>query len=447
MSGTKGMDVGQPSVAGAPPGDATVDPAVTSGAMRPLWLEHGVKQEQFPKLMQSLETDVCVVGAGISGLTVAYTLAKSGVGVVVLDDGNIGSGETGRTTAHLMSNMDDRFTTLEYLHGQRGAQLATESHIEAINYIERIVRDEQIDCDFKRLDGYLFEKESKRNDTRNVRVEMEAALRCGLSGVYLVPRAPCPGFDTGEAYCAPRQGRLHAIKYLNGLAKAAVRHGAHIYTNSRVLKWEGSNKNEATVTVDGDLTVRCKHVVVATNTPAQNRLVIHAKLSIDRSYVVTAEIPRGTYTDALFWDMEDPYHYVRFQEGPPDADWDVIIIGGEDHPIGRQANEPVEQIYRRLEEWGRARWPSMGRILECWSGQIAEPVDALAYIGRNPHDYPNIYIVTGDSGQGMTHGTIAGTREHILHRAVSGGGGRPPRATDRAAPARHVGCRAPVQAC
>ena len=274
--------VGQPPVAGLPAkGDG--DPTVTSGAALPFWLgAGGTKQAQFPKLGESLDTDVCVIGAGIAGLTVAYTLAKRGVGVVVLDDGNIASGETGRTSAHLMSNMDDRFTRLEYLHGADGAQLAAASHQEAINYIETIVRDEAIDCGFKRLDGYLFEKESHRADTRNVRIEMEAALRSGLQGVYLVPRAPCPGLDTGEAYCAPRQARFHPIHYCNGLARAAAKHGARIYTKSRANSWAGSASHRGTVDVDGGHTVNCKHIVVATNTPEQNRLIVHAKLAINR---------------------------------------------------------------------------------------------------------------------------------------------------------------------
>ena len=85
---------------------------------------------------------------------------------------------------------------------------------------------------------------------------------------------------------------------------------------------------------------------------------------------MTATIPKNTYTDALFWDMDDPYHYVRFQEGSPGEDAsDVIIVGGEDHAIARQ-HDAAETIYRRLELWARARWPTMGRILNCWSGQV-----------------------------------------------------------------------------
>ena len=111
---------------------------------------------QYPALDRDIETDVCVVGAGIAGLSTAYMLAKAGKHVVVVDDGPIGGGETGRTTAHLTAAMDDRIHVLEKVHGQEGARQIVESHTAAIHRIEMIVKQENIDCDFRRLDGYLF---------------------------------------------------------------------------------------------------------------------------------------------------------------------------------------------------------------------------------------------------------------------------------------------------
>src|SRR3954447_3756357 len=107
-------------------------------------------------LVSDDHASVCVVGAGIAGLTTAYLLMKEGRSVIVLDDGPIAGGETGRTTAHLSFALDDRFTELERLHGQRGSRLAAESHKAAVDRIEQIVAEENIDCDFSRLDGYLF---------------------------------------------------------------------------------------------------------------------------------------------------------------------------------------------------------------------------------------------------------------------------------------------------
>src|SRR5438270_9737381 len=110
----------------------------------------------FSPLRRDLTTDVCVIGAGIAGLSTAYHLVKAGKKVVVIDDGPIGGGESGRTTAHLTWAMDDRIYNLEHVHGEANTRFIVESHMAAVNRIEEIVRLENIDCDFRRIDGYLF---------------------------------------------------------------------------------------------------------------------------------------------------------------------------------------------------------------------------------------------------------------------------------------------------
>src|SRR4051812_9567503 len=158
-----------------------------------------------PSLAGDISTDVCIVGAGIAGLTTAYLLTREGRRVVVLDDGPIGGGETGRTTAHLASALDDRFYHLEHLHGESGARLAAESHSAAIDRIEAIAAAEGIDCDFARLDGYLFAAPGESADELDQ--ELEAARRAGLE-VERVERAPVTSFDTGPALRFARQGQF-----------------------------------------------------------------------------------------------------------------------------------------------------------------------------------------------------------------------------------------------
>jgi Rieske Fe-S protein len=145
-------------------------------------------------------------------------------------------------------------------------------------------------------------------------------------------------------------------------------------------------------------------VVVATNTPVNDRVTMHTKQYAYRTYAVAAPVPAGSVRHALYWDTADPYHYVRLQR--VDAGEDLLIVGGEDHKTGQSADEAV--AFRRLEDWTRSLFPMARNFAYHWSGQVMEPMDCLAYIGRNPGDADNVYIVTGDSGHGMTHGTIAG---------------------------------------
>src|SRR5215212_5141731 len=126
-----------------------------SQASTSIWMATANTPSQSP-LRESIRTDVCIIGAGIAGLSTAYLLGREGRSVVVLDDGLIGGGMTGRTTAHLTNAFDDRFVEMEKLHGAEGARLIAESHTAAITKISEIVSRENIDCGFEWLDGFLF---------------------------------------------------------------------------------------------------------------------------------------------------------------------------------------------------------------------------------------------------------------------------------------------------
>jgi glycine/D-amino acid oxidase-like deaminating enzyme/nitrite reductase/ring-hydroxylating ferredoxin subunit len=349
-------------------------------------------------LKQSIRTDICIIGAGIAGLTTAYLLGREGRSIVVLDDGAVGGGMTGRTTAHLTNAYDDRYVEMEKLHGAESARLIAESHTAAIEKVSEIVSQEKIDCEFEWLDGFLFAQ--TRDDLQLLEDELAAAHRAGLR-VEKVARAPLNSFDTGLALRFPRQAQFHPLKYIDGLARAIMRDGGRIFGQTHATKFEGGA--ETRVETSHGPVVSSDVIVVATNTPVNDRVAIHTKQAPYVTYVIGVAVPKGSVMRALYWDTGDPYHYVRLQS---DEKYDILIVGGEDHKTG-QANDGNER-YEKLEQWTRERFPQMLEVQFRWSGQVMEPADGLAFIGRNPLDDDNVYIATGDSGQGMTHGTIAG---------------------------------------
>lgn len=355
----------------------------------------------MPPLTSDVRADVCVIGAGISGLSVAWHLARENISVVVIDDGSIGGGETGRTTAHIVNALDDRYYDLEKLHGAGGARLAAESHTAAIDRIESIVIDERIDCDFARLDGYLYLVPNGRAD--GLTEELEAARRAGLIDVEYVDRAPIETFNTGPALRFPRQGQFHPMRYLSGLAHAIIARGGRIHSGAHAVEIDDG---AGIVKTKQGRTITCGSIVVATNTPINDRFAIHVKQASYRTYVIAASIPKGVFRQILLWDTSDPhayapYHYIRKQI---QNDREFLIVGGEDHKTGQDT--PEDEVYARLESWTRERFP-IEKVEFRWSGQVVEPADGLAFIGLNPGD-TRTYIVTGDSGNGITHGTIGG---------------------------------------
>jgi glycine/D-amino acid oxidase-like deaminating enzyme/nitrite reductase/ring-hydroxylating ferredoxin subunit len=372
---------------------------------------------QLPALTSDIDSDVCVVGAGIAGLSTAYMLTREGKSVVVIDSATIGGGETERTTAHLTSALDDRYFYLEELHGVDGLRMAVRSHAAAIDQIETIVQRENIRCGFERLDGYLFLSPGISPDLLDR--ELQAARRAGISDLELLARPPLATFDLGPCLRFPRQGQFHPLRYLEGLAQSVLRDGGHIFGHTRAAAITGGST--ASVQTKNGPTIRAGAVVVATNTPINDRFAIHTKQAGYISYVVTARVPTGSVPTFLLWDTGDtahghpvPYHYVRLQrssqqpsmygfEGPRSGD--LLIVGGEDHKTG-QAND-ADQRYDRLEAWTRQRFPVLD-FEHRWSGQVMEPIDGLAFIGLNPMDKDNVFVVTGDSGNGMTHGAVAG---------------------------------------
>lgn len=347
------------------------------------------------------EADTVVVGAGIAGLTTALVLARRGVRVVVLDDGPIGGGETGRTSAHLASAVDDHYYELESKFGERGAQLIAESHATAIDWIEATIQELGIDCDFRRVDGYLFAPADQHGerDLRELDKELVAARRAGLE-VERVERAPLP-FDTGPALRFANQAEFHPLRYLRGLAAGVVEAGGTIHTGVHVEAIQPGQP--LTVKLSGGRTIFCRTAVDATNATITSPHNLPLRQAAYRTYCIAVAVKPGTIPHGLYWDTCDPYHYVRVAPGDS-PERELVIIGGEDHRTGQ--GEPM-QSWIALEQWTR-RWLRLdGPVVARWSGQVIEPVDGPAHIGRSP-DMDHVYVVTGDSGNGLTHGTIAG---------------------------------------
>ncbi len=383
-------------------------PGERAGANPSFW-ERTAQKFYTKPLTENVTANVCIIGAGIAGVTAAYLLGREGRDVVLIDDGPVGGGMTGRTTAHLVNALDDRYYELEKMLGQEFSRLSAESHTAAIDRIEKIVGDENLDCDFARVDGYLFLPPG--GSVTDLKHELDAARRAGLREVERVDHIPVGKFTTDGVLRFPRQAQFHPLKYLNGLARVTIDRGGRIFTGTRVVKVEDGD-NVRIETSKGH-SIRAEAAIVATNCPINDRLVIHSKQAPYTTYVLTLRVTREV-EQVLLWDTAEtaeeekqtvgpiPYHYLRFAR---DSEGDVLIVGAEDHKTGQASD--FEARLAKLERWTRDHFPFVGEITDHWSGQVMEPVDGIAYIGRNPGD-KNVFVVTGDSGNGMTHGTIAG---------------------------------------
>jgi len=375
---------------------------VSGERTRSLWMSQDVAP-QAPRLRGELRCDTLVVGSGIAGLSAAYELVSAGQSVIVVDRGPIAGGMTARTTAHLAPICDDGLSSLIELRGEENARAFQASQEAAVDRIETIVGTHDIACNFRRLDAFLFPatgmdgKEAREQADR----EFEAAKTAGAA-VERAAGVPLKGFERSACLRYPRQATFHPLKYLHGLAKEIEARGGRLFANTAVTKVEGSPEGVEARTEDG-ARVNAANAVVATNSPIHERFKLHSKLAPYRTYAMAFTIPRGSLPDALYWDMADPYHYVRLNPGPGTVDY--LIAGGADHKSGTEDDGDVR--FEAIDAWIHALVPDLGKEVARWSGQVLDTPDYCGFIGRTPDD-PKVFLATGDSGQGMTHGALAG---------------------------------------
>ena len=356
----------------------------------------------YPPLDRDADCDLVVIGSGIAGLSSAFEAARFGVKVIVIDRGDITGGMTARTTAHLVSEIDDRYFDLIEAVGEQSARLYHESQVAAINRIETICKDEGIEADFTRLAGYLVGASPQDQD--ELQREYDACQKLGVD-VGWSDEAPFTLPSGTKALKFPNQARFHPLKYCAGLALAIQKRDGQLFGQTAYV---GHDEDEGGISIrtGAGHKIRAGAALFATNVPVNDRVKVHTKQVPMRTYVIAGRVPSASVEDALVWDTLTPYHYVRLQPAGDGQDW--LIVGGEDHRSGT-AND-MDDRFEKLEAWARQRFSPFERAEHRWSGQVMEPVDFMPYSGRDGSD--RIYIHSGDSGQGMTNG-VAGALNFI----------------------------------
>jgi glycine/D-amino acid oxidase-like deaminating enzyme/nitrite reductase/ring-hydroxylating ferredoxin subunit len=356
-----------------------------------------VSATEYPKVNSGGLYDVVVIGGGITGLTAAYLLKRAGKRVALVERGKLGSGDTGYTTAHLTCVTDLRFSELVQKFGDDAARLVWLAGQTAVDAIESIVDEHQIDCDFKRVIGYVHASlAGGKDETEDLRNECEQINKSGFQADFStsIPGISRPG------YGIPEQALFHPLKYITGLAAFIHGDGCAIFEDSNVDAIE----DEPPVVVVGEHRLRCDRVIVATHVPLQGKAgfisasLFQTKIAPYSTYAVSAKLPSGTIPVGSYWDTSDPYYYLRVEHG---AEYDTAIFGGADHKTGQVTD--TEECFRNVTDTLLDLAP-MAEITNRWSGQVIETHDGLPFIGETAKHQ---FAATGFSGNGMTFGTLS----------------------------------------
>ncbi len=359
------------------------------------WLSD-IEKKAYPPLEGHVATDVVIVGAGLVGSISAYLLAKEGKKVIVIDKGDIEYATTAYTTGWITTNIDTDFTNQLKMYGTEKTKAIFDSGNAAIDAIERIVKEENIACDFVRSSVFMYASNYK--ETRFLEREHQAAQSAGIQ--LGLEKKTLKGFKNLYGHEFPQQAKFHPLKFVQGVQEAAMRYGAQFHHFTEAVDVKGVSP---VVVVTKKGTISALHCILATYQPLGNPKELFAKKGMYKSYVVEAQIPKGLINEGMYLDCANPYHYFRVDPG---AEHDRIIFGGEDHR--KEVPVSAEKNFQALQE--QLRFLIEGTeydVVREWVGNVLESVDGLPYIGVYAPEYPNRLIATGFSGNGMHFSMIA----------------------------------------
>ncbi len=358
-------------------------------ALASLWLDSVERPARRP-LGQDVHADVCVVGGGITGLSAALELARSGASVVVLEGRFVGAGASGYNTAKLSSLHGLTYAKLESSLGEESTRTYGQANERGIERAFELTAELGIDCDLRRKPNLTYSESV--DDRDQLEAEVAAARRAGLPAA-LVESSDLP-FPIAAAVRFADQAEFHPVKFVQGVAGAFEAAGGRLHEGTFAVSVDAGSP--CLVRTDAGRTVTAGSVVVATHLPFLDRGLYFARCHPERSYVVAAPYDGAAGTEGMYLSTESPAHSIR-THALDDRTW--LLVGGESHKTG-QAD--ARERYERLERWTRERFGVEPQLR--WATQDQMPVDGVPYIGPVDPLSKNVYVATGFRKWGLAMG-------------------------------------------
>jgi len=364
--------------------------SATTSASGSLWLDEGpAEAHRYARLDAPQHVDVTVLGGGITGLTTALLLKRSGARVAVLEARTVGSGVTGCTTAKVSALQSTILSTVRDKHGSEGAATYAEASLAGVEQLADLVRDEAIDCDLERRAAFTYAADA--DEISAVEDEAEAASEAGLAAV-LTDEIDLP-YPVAAAVRLDDQIQIHPVRYVRGLAAAVHGDGSMVAEGSRALAVEDGSPCRVRT---AETTITADHVVVATHYPILDRALFFARLDTQRSYCIAAEV-RGDSPQGMSISAGSNSRSLR-------SYGKHLIVGGEGHAVGSSDAAPGR--YERLEQFARRHW-DVKALTHRWSAQDPVPYDDLPLIGRYGPFSSRLFVASGFMKWGLSSGTFA----------------------------------------
>lgn len=362
---------------------------------------------QYGPLMGNLDVDVVIVGGGITGITSAFLLKQSGLKVALLEATRILHGTTGHTTAKITAQHDIIYYTIKSKMDQESAEQYAKANQAAIDAIDNIIQQNNIDCDFSWQPAYVYTQDE--NYILQIQEEAELAFGLGFSAAFM-EEIPLP-IKVKAALRFDNQAQFHPLKYLQALAKQIPGNGSYLCENTKAIDIQ--TQPSYIVTTDTGFHIKAPNVIIATHYPFYDGNGLYfSRIYPDRSYAIGITIS-DQYPGGMYISAEDPGRSYRSH--PMDDGRELIIVGGEHHKTGQ--GEDISIHYQNLINTANDIF-SVNEILYRWSAQDYTTMDQVPYIGPLNSKDPGLYVATGYRKWGMTNATAAAMilRDYILDK-------------------------------
>lgn len=361
------------------------------GNNKSFW-ESKAEKEQLQTYTKT-DFDTIIVGAGITGVTLAKELQNRGRSCLLIEKENPGFGTTGGTTAHINNFFDSSYDEIINNFGESPAVVLADAAKETIRYIKQNILHYHISCDFNECNYYLFSADEKQSKKLEDIFDAHQKVAIDTQWTFNIPFS----LKFEKAIEIKGQAQFHPLRYINKLLKEYMKQGGAVATETQVIEFENID-NIITVKTDNDSVFTAKNLVWATHIPPGNNR-FSVLLASYRSYAVTLKLNNPVKSMGQTADLYDPYHYARYHKSDNEY---FLIVGGFDHRTGDE--DDTEKHFEDLMKYVDENF-TYKEVVSRWSSQFYLSADGLPYIGKMPGEN-NIYISTGFTGNGMTFGSM-----------------------------------------
>lgn len=352
-------------------------------------------EKKYPELNSNIKADVCIIGGGITGISIGYELVEKGINVAILEKDQIGKKTTGNTTGKITSLHGLFYKYLTQSNGKEFAKKYLKANEEAIKNIKNIIDKENIECDFEYQDSYVYTE--KEEEVEKISEEVEILNDIGFNCTF-EEQSELP-FKILGAIKFENQAQFNIMKYLLGLAECIEKKEGRIFENSKVYDLKKQNNGYIVYSDNG--TVECKDVIIATHYPIINSPGFYfLKMYQSMSYAIAVETNSKIF-DGMYINSELPTKSFRSIK---DGDKRLLLIVGSDHKTGEKID--LSNSYKDLEKVAKQLYPDC-KVKYRWYTEDCITLDKIPYIGEFSNFMPNVYVATGYKKWGITTSNIA----------------------------------------